>query len=487
MKITKKDYNAKLNTAEKLLNNGEYDKALDIFKHLALAGDSSKIQQFIGQIYLLLGRIDEALKNFKNQARLDPESKEAYFFIGNCCFMLKKYIEAIKAFEKSIDIYPDNPYAFDNMANAWEELKMYNNSLDARKKASELKPEDAYIKCNMANTLSKLELNEEAMQVYKEAASLNPKFPEVFYHMGNCLCSMEDYKQAIQSYSMAIELDPFFIDALNNLGNAYFDIGNHEQSLLYYTRAKEIDSQNAEVLNNLGDLYSVLGDSDNALDCYNNILDNYNDELVENLLKCKKERCPIHPSGYVLNRQKHYRKFIGEFSRVLHTIAEDKKPFIDIYEIPPQKGRYFWTYITGGMSDISQNTNVDTGVKSTAHTELVIYTNEKSVWARKVLYNLAYFPFLNNTYIHYSSTAEFDFSLIEGSEMKNAIILDSQAEEKGFFDFELEGKKVNFLRVQPISDSELRYKNANGLSAFLNLLTEKQVDFVVDIMRKPVI
>jgi len=487
MKITKKDYNAKFNTAQKLLNSGEYDKALDIFKQLALAGDSSEIQQFIGHIFLQLGRIDEALKSFKNQARLQPESKEAYFYIGNCCFMLKKYNEAIKAFEKSIEIDPNNPYAFDNMANAWEELKMFNNSLDARKKASELKPGDAYIKCNMANTLSKLELYEEAMQIYKESAALNPEFPEVYYYMGNCLCLIENYKQAIQSYSMAIDLDPFFIDALNNLGNAYFDIGNQDQALIYYSKAKEIDSQSAEVLNNLGDLYSVLGDKDNSLDCYNNILENYNDELVENLIKGKKERCPVHPASYVISRQKHYRKYIGEFSRVLHTIAEDKKPFIDIYEIPPQKGRYFWTYITGGMSDVSQNTNVDSGAKASTHTELVLYTNEKSVWARKVLYNLAYFPFLNNTYIHYSSTAEFDFSFIEGSEMKNAIILDTQAEERGFLDFELEGKKVNFLRVQPISDSELRYKNASGLSAFLNLLSEKQVDFVVDIMRKPVI
>lgn len=487
MKITKKEYTAKFNSAQKLQNSGEYDKALDILKQLALTGDSSEIQQIIGKIYLILGRIDEALKSFRNQARLNPDSKEAYFYIGNCYFMLKKYNEAIKAFEKSIEIHHDNPYAFDNMANAWEELKMFNNSLDARKKASELKPEDAYIKCNMANTLSKLELYDEALQVYKESAALNPKFPEVYYYMGNCLCSMENYKQAIQSYTMAIDLDPFFVDALNNLGNAYFDIGNQEKALIYYSRAKEIDSQNAEVLNNLGDLYSVLGDKDKALDCYNNILENYNDELVENLIKGKKERCPVHPADYVINRQKHYRKYIGEFSRVLHTIAEDKKPFIDIYEIPPQKGRYFWTYITGGMSDISQNTNVDTGAKSTTHTELIIYTNEKSLWARKVLYNLAYFPFLNNTYLHYSSTAEFDFSFIEDSEMKNAIILDTQVEEKGFLNFELNGKRINFLRIQPISDSELKFKNDKGLSAFLNLLSEKQVDFVANIMRKPVI
>lgn len=484
MKITKKEYNTKFNAAQKLFNTGEYDKALDIFKQLAVAGDSSTIQQTIGQTYLLLGRIDEALKSFRNQARLDPESKEAYFYIGNCCFMLKKYNEAIKAFERSIEIDSNNPYAFDNMANAWEELKMFNNSLDSRKKASELKPEDAYIKCNMANTLSKLELNEEAIQVYKESAALNPKFSEVYYHMGNCLCAMENYKQAVQSYSMAIDLDPYFIDALNNLGNAYFDIGNHEQALSFYLKAKEIDSQSAEILNNLGDLYSVLGDSNNAIDCYNSILENYNDELVETLIKNKKERCPVHPAGYVEQRQKHYRKFIGDFSRVLYTIAEEKKPYIDIYEIPPQKGRYFWTYITGGMSDAGQNS--PDGSVST-RTELMLYTGEKSLWARKLLYNLAYFPFLNNLSLKYASTIDFDFSMVEGSEMINAIMLDTQVEEKGFLDFELDGKKVSFLRVQPISDSELRYKNTNGLSSFINLFSEKQVDFVTNIMRKPII
>jgi len=487
MKISNENFDLYLNNAHKLQSDGEFEKAIDLYKKLASVNEDPELYKNLGQVYLILGRVEEALRNFKTLSKLDPNNKEVYFFLGNCYSMLKRYSEAIKAFEQALELDSNNAYIYDNMANAWEELKMYNSSLECRQKAVTLKPDDSFIQCSVGNTLYKLDLKEEAIQVYKNSACLDPKFADVYYFMGNCLCSMENYKEAIQSYSMALDLDPNFIDTLNNLGNAYFDIGNLDEALSHYLKAKEIDTNNPEVLNNLGDLYSVLGETDEALKYYDIILDNYYDELVENVVKRKKERCPIHPAGYVNARDKHYRKFIGNFSRVLHTIAEDKRPFIDIYEIPPQKGRYFWTYITSGMSDTAQNVDLEQGGKITDRTELIIYTNEKSIWARKVLYNIAYYPFLHNTFVNYASTIEFDFPFIEESDLKNAILLDTKVEEKGLHEFELEGKKVNFLRVLPISDNELKYKEKNGLNSLLNKFSEAQMDFIVNISRKSVL
>ncbi len=487
MEISRKNFNTVLKKAQKLQIEGNFEAALTLYKQLAGVNELPWFHQRMGEIYLVLGRVEEALKSFRTMALLEPENKEIHFFIGNCFCILKRYGEAIKAYEKSLELDPDNPYTHDNMANAWEELKLYNESLRLRKKAASLKPDDAFIQCNMGNTLYKLGLKDEAMEVYKNSACLDPKYPDVYYYMGNCLCSMENYKQAIQAYSMALDLNPNFIDVLNNMGNAYFDIGKLDEALSHYQKARELDPQNPEVLNNLGDLYSILGEYESAMQCYNEIVEHYADELVENLIKNKKDRCPVHPAGYVKQRQIHYKKYLGEFSRVLHTIAEDKKPFIDIYEIPPQKGRYFWTYITAGMSDVPQNVPVDSNGKTNPYTELIIYTSEKSVWARKVLYNLAYHPFLNNTYVNYASAIEFDFPFVEESEMKNALLLDTKVEEKGFHDFELNSRKVNFLRVVPLSDAELRHKNMNGLSSLLGKLSEAQIDFITDITRKSII
>ena len=487
MEISKENFDSCLDTACQLQFNGEFEEAIEQYKKLLLVNEDPKLYKNLGQIYLILGRVEEALKNFKTLSRLNPSNKEVYFFLGNCYSMLKRYNEAIKAFEHALKLDSNNPYIYDNMANAWEELKMYNSSLECRQKAITLKPDDAFIQCSIGNTLYKLDLKEEAMQVYKNSACLDPKFADVYYLMGNCLCSMENYKEAIQSYSMTLDLDPDSVDALNNLGNAYFDIGNLDEALSYYLKAKEIDTNNPEVLNNLGDLYSVLGETDEALRYYDIILDNYSDELVENVIKRKKGRCPIHPAGYVRDRDKHYRKYIGNFSRVLHTIAEDKRPFIDIYEIPPQKGRYFWTYITSGMSDIAQNINIEQAGKTTDRTELILYTSEKSIWARKVLYNIAYYPFLHNTYVNYASTIKFDFPFIEESDLKNALLLDTKVEEKGMHEFELKGKKVNFLRVLPVSDNELKYKEKHGLNTLLNKFSEAQMDFIVDITRESVL
>lgn len=480
------NFDSTLSQAQKLQSEGQLVKALECYRSLISQNDKPKLHQALGQLYLTLGRVEEALKSFRNLARLEPDNNEVYFLMGNCYSILRRYGEAIRAYEKSLELDPSNAYAYNNMANAWEEQKLFNYSLECRQKAAALKPDDAFIQCNMANTLYKLDSKEDAMQVFRSSACLDPKYPDVYYHMGNCLCSMEDYKQAIQSYSMALDLDPYFVDVMNNLGNAYFDVGNLDGALTNYLKAVDLEPHNPELLNNLGDLYSVLGEYDKAAECYNTILENYPDELVENLIKNKKERCPVHPKGFVMQRQKHYKKYLGDFSRVIHTIAEDRKPYIDIYEIPPQKGRYFWTYVTGGMSDIAQNIGSDSG-NVNPYTELVIYTNEKSLWARKVLYNLAYFPFLNNTYVQYSSTVEFDFPFIEESEMKNAVLMDTKVEERGFHDFQLDGRRINFLRVLPISDKELEIKNNSGLSALLNKLSESQVDFIVDIMRKSIL
>ena len=487
MESNYQEFDSILNMAQQLQSENDFVKALDLYKKLIALNEIPKLHQTMGQIYLILGRVEEALKSFKSQLLLDPTNKEVYFFIGNCYIMLKRYAEAIKTYEKSIELDPHNPYTYDNMANAWEELNSYSQALECRKKASELKPDDAFIQCSIGNSLYKLELKEQAMEIYNNAASLDPNCPEVYYHMGNCQCSMEDYKHAIKSYLKAIALNPNFIDALNNMGNAHFDIGSLDDTITYYQKAKELDPENPDVLNNLGDLYSILGEKDNAIKCYRSILENYNDELLENLIKKKVERCPVHPLGYVNQRQKHYKKYLGDFSRVMHTIAEEKRPFIDIYEIPPQKGRYYWTYITGGMSDISQTVSDETSSSINPFTELVIYTNQKSIWARKVLYNVAYFPFLNSTNIQYGNTVKFDYPFTEESEMKNVLILDTKGEERNFLDFKLDTNKVSFLRILPISESELKYKNRYGTSSLLNKFAEAQLDFVSNITRKPIV
>jgi hypothetical protein len=72
--------------------------------------------------------------------------------------------------------------------------------------------------------------------------------------------------------------------------------------------------------------------------------------------------------------ENHYKKFIGDVSGTVWHSTDKKPVHIDVYQLPPNPKRQFWTLITLGMC--YQIQNVPSNVDISGRTEILMYAKE---------------------------------------------------------------------------------------------------------------
>ena len=186
-------------------------------------------------------------------------------------------------------------------------------------------------------------------------------------------------------------------------------------------------------------------------------------------------------------REEHYQRFFGPMSdQVLHS-TDHKFPHIDIYQFGPYGDRDYWTLITGGMSDLKQNFPDGNPEEIARRAEILMYVKEPQSWMFSVLKGLAEMPFDDNTYLHWWHTVPNGMPMTaKPSLLTNFFFLPPSCEKEGFNNLIIDGDKVDFLWLFPITDSELEYKLKYGGKALEELIRKAELSPVVDEDRKPI-
>jgi len=179
-------------------------------------------------------------------------------------------------------------------------------------------------------------------------------------------------------------------------------------------------------------------------------------------------------------REKHYCKFFGPMNdEVMHSIDEHEV-HVDIYQFPPTKKRPYWTLITGGMSDEEQNVPEDVDWAS-PRTEILTYIEEPYERIFSVLKLLAEMSFEENSYMHWFHTISVGEPVTKRqSELTCAFLIPPIFEKPKFDTLHLDGEKVDFLMMVPITVQERKYAIDNGGEALLEAFEEANLNPVVD-------
>jgi hypothetical protein len=101
-------------------------------------------------------------------------------------------------------------------------------------------------------------------------------------------------------------------------------------------------------------------------------------------------------------RERVYSELFGEYDIVLHELLP-LIPHIDVYRFPPNGKRDFFTFVTGGMSDLPMNAPDELG-NDYRRAELVFYSTKNRDDYPELLRRLAHFVHDNNTWLHWGHT-----------------------------------------------------------------------------------
>ena len=198
---------------------GRNDDAIKAYETIALvAKDSPQIAAAAllgaGNIYLTLGKFEQAATAFRRSLRLDSNSAEAQNNLGEALGELKQYPRALEAFQQAVAL--DNGYvkARYNMGVTYDRLGQLKYAEFVYRILIRDHPDFALAYDGMAVTLSKSGRAREAIPFHEKAISLNPNDPSFYYNFAVSCLVLGDMKRAQEQEQRLRQLDPAMADHL---------------------------------------------------------------------------------------------------------------------------------------------------------------------------------------------------------------------------------------------------------------------------------
>ncbi len=227
---------------------------------------------FNAYMFVQRQKYDEALEIYLRTIDKAPGFTPLYCLLGDVYLALGRFEDAITEYKMAIWLDTLNIPAYKHLCQAYEEQGDFDSAVEIYNKILKITPNLPEVHANLANILYVKGDVKGAISHFQTAVTLNPRknwtsvvnqtLGFVFQESSN------DIDAAISSYQSAYLLTPEDIDVYINLGSAFYDKEDIENALAVYRNALELDPTNARIHCNLGFLHWGRGDLDEAVTEY---------------------------------------------------------------------------------------------------------------------------------------------------------------------------------------------------------------------------
>ncbi len=159
---------------------------------------------------------------YAKAVQLRTDMPSLHFDYGNALYMLGKLDQAIEEYKKTLDLNPNDEEAHNNLMAIERKRQDAARAREIMKESGQ-SGADAITHLNKAVVLDGEGKVAEAEHEYREAIRLNPNFAEAHSNLGVLLRNKGDLDGAIAEYRKAIASKPNLVEAHNNLAiTCYF-------------------------------------------------------------------------------------------------------------------------------------------------------------------------------------------------------------------------------------------------------------------------
>ena len=226
--------------------------------------------------YFVRNRFEDAIEDFTNVIKYDPEGHLGYFSRGMIESYQNKHEQAIKSYTESIRIYPQYYQAYLNRGVAYYNLDKLDEAIGDYIEAIGLNPKGADAYANRGAAYRKKaeralsqdsfrELINKVMTDYNEAIRINDKYAMAYRNRGNLYKQMNEIDKAIDDYNTAIRLDPRDAEVYNDRGITYADKGEIDKAMEDYNMSISLNHKLIQPFYNRGNAYSKKKEWDRAI------------------------------------------------------------------------------------------------------------------------------------------------------------------------------------------------------------------------------
>jgi Flp pilus assembly protein TadD len=173
-------------------------------KQIAIAGDSAKLHELLGTVYLARGERERADAAFRKAIELSPRSADSFARLGDLDLAAGKYNQALAIAESSLKLDPKNLKARLTEGVAYEQKGDKKRAKEAYEAALAVNPRYS----DAANNLAMLLVNEDstsgrALELAEIAKASSPEDPRISDTLGWVLYKRGDYKRAVALFADA--------------------------------------------------------------------------------------------------------------------------------------------------------------------------------------------------------------------------------------------------------------------------------------------
>lgn len=270
------------------LQSQNYRAAIELLKRVTeLEPKHKSAWNDLGNAYLGVRQVDDAIKSINKQIELNPYDEFAYNNLGRAYWEQRQYDKAAAAFKKQIDVNPLDKFAHRNLGIMYLEEHKNQEALAELEKAVSLQSQDPFLLTSLGQAQLELGKTDDAIRSFDRAVSISPT-PVVWNNVAYQLSLKDTHLDRAQQYAESavaataatlrnlsadrqqLEQQAMVVSLAaqwDTLGWVHFQRGNLEQAE-QFIKAAWMLGQHAEVGDHLAQVYEKRGQKEKAIDQY---------------------------------------------------------------------------------------------------------------------------------------------------------------------------------------------------------------------------
>ena len=181
--------------------------------------------------------------------------------------LLGRSEDAVREYRTAVSLRPNSAEIHNNLATTLRDLGQHEEAVAHYRQAAKHAPEIAEIWYNLANALGEHGASQEVETCFQRALALKPDFANALANYGRWLMTQARWADAVEPLSQAARLQPTQAPTWNNLAVALQEQGRVKEAEACYRCALGLAPRYAVAHYNLGCLLLEQGRTDEAATC----------------------------------------------------------------------------------------------------------------------------------------------------------------------------------------------------------------------------
>ncbi|MBN1541941.1 tetratricopeptide repeat protein [candidate division KSB1 bacterium] len=250
------------NTGVKMINDEDYDKAIDKFKE-AIQINAKRPESYTNLAITLIraDRMEEAVDAYKKLIEIKPQDLKAMNELSRLYMQMERFEDTIALEKQVLEIDPTNSDAVYNLALAYDYMGEGEKAREQYEIALERNPDDIDMIFNVARLYFVSGNYQRAIELFQRVISANPDDYESNLNVGNAFLTMaDDYRKKLVQKERDNEIvTEAELEQMKEL---------YQQAIPYLEKAISINDGDSNVWTNLGVAYVNVGDMVKGQECF---------------------------------------------------------------------------------------------------------------------------------------------------------------------------------------------------------------------------